>query len=469
MGSTLSSLVTYPAGKLIKLCQLISSSSSKPSKAGRHISIKIKEEEGEEVVFGPPYEFPPEIMEMIISRLEISDRIRMTAVSKPWRSIAMQKHIQAIHPQPPWLVYPSNSNDHQLIFFDIFHGRVYNFDLPEPIRGGWCCGSSKGWLVMARDNLGGKKFDGNLQLQDINPQLFLFNPISGVHIELPSVTTIPAFEDYLEYPSHPYKFSSFIRKIDISSECASTPCIIAAIYDDCAGLAICQPNDKRWTTLKAEEDVNIIRRNAYIDILFFDGILYVLCRWELDPDVMNPNFKMALEDHKLEVWGIALDRGAEWDQDDDDDDDDAGATTEYLVECNKDLLLVCRNYSGVTSDSTPGLFYFKTSKFEVVGLNPTGNYSLEDQVVFLARKSSVSSISARHSNGMGRNCIYFLDDAEYGYMDYMGHVPYPDETIYHPNVVRESGVFNLDNGKIERMFPSLNFPHQPNWFTPHFG
>ncbi|KAK2643021.1 hypothetical protein Ddye_024784 [Dipteronia dyeriana] len=76
--------------------------------------------------------------------------------------------------QFPWLLLPHSLYDNNLRFFDLSAGGIYNISLPENLRGGLCCGSSKGWLAMAI----GEEFD---------PILVLFNPISGVELRLPPV------------------------------------------------------------------------------------------------------------------------------------------------------------------------------------------------------------------------------------------------------------------------------------------
>ncbi|KAJ4844458.1 hypothetical protein Tsubulata_050634 [Turnera subulata] len=151
-------------------------------------------------------DLPLGILEKITAHLDIGDRVRSSGVCKYWKSIAMGKHIKSVNPQLPWLVLPSsNSSCDQITMFDIFQSKIQNFDLPGPLRGGWCYGSSKGWLVIAKESVddhNGTSVEEELH-DKIKHQIFLFNPISRVHIELPPISTIPCFNKSLEVPPHP--------------------------------------------------------------------------------------------------------------------------------------------------------------------------------------------------------------------------------------------------------------------------
>jgi hypothetical protein len=178
-------------------------------------------------------EVPDDMMGEILGRLNIIDRIRLGGVCKSWRSIAKQKDIHSA-PSVPWLLLPHAQNCNSLSFFSMSEGIVHNIKLPKAAQGGWCFGSSKGWLTIARGT------------QD-DPQVFLLSPISGVHRHLPSLTTIPSFKDFVDMAWDPNRITSFIQKIEVSSTDLSK-CIVAATFrlPIASILAVCKVGDKEW-------------------------------------------------------------------------------------------------------------------------------------------------------------------------------------------------------------------------------
>jgi hypothetical protein len=102
--------------------------------------------------------------------------------------------------------------------------------------------------------------------------------------------------------------------------------------------------------------------------------------------------------------------------------------------------------------------YFKTSNFGVykVGCS-TKLTSIGDKMLFLSKGESVS-VSAADFKGYSGNLIYFFEDDDYSFED------------HDPIVTRESGVFYLDDERIERSF--LSTPPTECvmcWFTPHIS
>ena len=76
--------------------------------------------------------------------------------------------------------------------------------------------------------------------------------------------------------------------------------------------------------------------------------------------------------------------------------------------------------------------------------------------LFVGKNGSPLSLSAKDFNGFQGNCIHFVNDmTHYGLHD------------FDPIVVRESGVFCFENGRITRCYPSLNDPSTMFWFIPH--
>ncbi|KAI9181766.1 hypothetical protein LWI28_018375 [Acer negundo] len=92
-----------------------------------------------------------------MERLDLVDCIRASNICKSWRSVAVNRKKKIKTAQVPWLL--SHRDNHQprtksLRFFDFSLGSSYNISLPRSsttLFGWWYCGSSKGWLVIAKE------------------------------------------------------------------------------------------------------------------------------------------------------------------------------------------------------------------------------------------------------------------------------------------------------------------------------
>jgi hypothetical protein len=225
-------------------------------------------------VYGRWDEVPDDVMGEILGRLNIIDRIRLGGVCKSWRSIAKQKDIHSA-PSVPWLLLPHAQNCNSLSFFSMSEGIVHNIKLAKAAQGGWCFGSSKGWLTIARGT------------QD-DPQVFLLNPISGFQRHLPSLTTIPYFKDFVDVAWDPNRISSFIRKIELSSTDLSI-CIVAATFSLPNSLAVCKVGDKEWSVFLGLKE----NGHFYFDIKFHEDKLYALVEKEEE--------ECSFESHTIEL------------------------------------------------------------------------------------------------------------------------------------------------------------------------
>ncbi|KAE8008803.1 hypothetical protein FH972_005278 [Carpinus fangiana] len=211
-------------------------------------------------------EVPDDMMGEILGRLNIIDRIRLGGVCKSWRSIVKQKDIHSA-PSVPWLLLPHAPICNSLSFFSMSEGIVHNIKLPKAAHGGWCFGSSKGWLTIARGT-------------HDDPQVFLLNPISGFQRHLPSLTTIPSFKDFVDMGSlgwDPNCVTSFIQKIELSSTDLSR-CIVTAIFrlPTANFLAVCKVGDKEWSVFQGLKE-----KGSYcFDIKFHEDKLCALVEEE---------------------------------------------------------------------------------------------------------------------------------------------------------------------------------------------
>ncbi|CAK9151039.1 unnamed protein product [Ilex paraguariensis] len=231
------------------------------------------------------HNLPNDIIEKVVKQLIQTDRIRMSSVCKGWRVILTKKDIQTVVEIPwlmlfqypigkdimiltkkdiqtvveiPWLMLFQYPIGKDISFYNFSEERVYNLELPKSVHGGRCYGCSKGWLIM----ITGSEF---------NPSLFLLNAITGAQLRLPSLTTIPSFENFAIWHS---KFDSFITGITISSADAAK-CIVAAIFDQ-EILVFYRPGDERWNIFEGDGEEDeiyykvMLFRNSTLDVLI-DG------------------------------------------------------------------------------------------------------------------------------------------------------------------------------------------------------
>ncbi|RCV23106.1 LOW QUALITY PROTEIN: hypothetical protein SETIT_4G272900v2 [Setaria italica] len=128
-------------------------------------------------------DLPRDLLESVLARLPVPDRLRFPAVCTAWQSAAATGASGSNAPLSPWLMLPFNptargrprrggGGDARLL--SLAEGRAY------AIRHGRlrhvCVGSSPdGWLITA----------------DASSELHLLNPVTGAQVQLPSVATLP--------------------------------------------------------------------------------------------------------------------------------------------------------------------------------------------------------------------------------------------------------------------------------------
>ncbi|XP_007041631.2 PREDICTED: putative F-box protein At4g22660 [Theobroma cacao] len=401
---------------------------------------------------------PRDIWGLIFQRLLLVDRIHASLVCKQWSSALKQSP-----PQPIWILLPpDNINDnndckHMISFFDLGEGAIGKLNLPKSISGATLIGASKGWLALTK----GKKN---------SPQIFLLDPISGVQIPLPPLLTIRSTSED----------TNAIDKIEISSRDASQ-CVVAACFDEGRILALCRPKDKRWIIF---EGLGVADDHRYACILFCHGILYALITTEDDEvtfQFQTHSLKLA-GDHDvilklipLTMFEISSPIFLEDPLEEVDTFGKNWAAIPYLVESNGDLLIVLKILDAlITEDEDqddddednvePIFSYCRIATFEVFKVEASDDTlwltrlsNLDDQTLFI---DGVDSLSLPGEN-FSKNCIYFLEDS-FGYT----------AEGWKPIISRESGVFYLHDGRIERSLPSLDLSKLGKdfcylWFFPN--
>ncbi|XVF45673.1 hypothetical protein PTKIN_Ptkin02bG0226100 [Pterospermum kingtungense] len=376
-------------------------------------------------------DIPIEIMEIIVESLSLSDRIRMSTVCKYWGAIAMQKHIPTI-PQIPWLTQPHDGNTKYMSFYDMSANKFHKLKLPKRLKGTVCCGSSKGWLIMTQD----VNYQ-NAPSPSSTHDIFLFNPISGEVHQLPSLTTIPCYQQFLievdQYKEH--NVSCFVEKVELSSTNVSK-CLVAGVFryfdivdTTMSMVAICRPGNKQWSIFTGETE----------DFLFCKRTLYLTSTVE---HFENYNLELAAGcDVNLKTIPLLHTQVEGVDEFND----------YYLVEStSNEILRIETIFEDDNNSVMPSFHVFKMD-------HRTGQWqrlkNIDDQVIFLFSGGS-SSVSAKDFAGVQGNCINLAAD---NCTDDLCHI-----------LSGECGVFYLEDGKIDRPFPSFNLPlcSKICWFTP---
>ncbi|CAN6220147.1 unnamed protein product [Urochloa humidicola] len=125
-------------------------------------------------------DLPRDLLESILARLTVPDRLRFPAVCTAWHS-ATTSLSSAAAPLSPWLMLPCNPTARRgggdAKFLSLAEGRAYAIPQPPPAASDrLVIGSSPdGWLVIA----------------DAHSELHLLNPVTGAQVPLPPAASLP--------------------------------------------------------------------------------------------------------------------------------------------------------------------------------------------------------------------------------------------------------------------------------------
>lgn len=369
--------------------------------------------------------------------------------------------------QTIWLLLLREPDSPCLTFYDMCKDTIHEFKLPDSVLSGgscWCKGSGHGWLAL-----------DTIQ-ENRDPQIFLFNPVSGHHIALP--------------PFKQNNRESHIGAIRISSvspapAASTTSSFTVATILNSVSLAIWGGSDSEWLILEG-----LIDHDQFFisDFLFAsDGkTLYVSIlskSHNVQPGgIQTHPIRLAGGSHNIVLKILPESHHSNIPGDNDVLEVDDGETVlmdtnklaQYLVESDDaELFTVYRRYDSWTTMSyegegvTPKYEADHTRRFEVGKLEPTtGQVStltpdLGDRALFISKlgKSFLISLINNNFKGLERNSIYFLDDEESNITD-----PVPKHEYS-----RDSGVFSIKDGDIKRFLPSRDIKKQcfMIWFSPH--
>jgi hypothetical protein len=195
-----------------------------------------------------------ELLELFLSRLDVGDNIRASAVCKRWCSVATSVRVVD---QSPWLMYfPENSNCFD--FYDPVQRKTYSVELPE-LDGCRVSYTKDGWLLL------------NQWRQPIN-NIFLFNPFTSDLITLPSL-------------KGKFQIAAF------SCAPTSTDCVIVLIFGHLGSsvltINVCYHGAKEWTTVYRNNSSVFFSSICDDKLVFSNGLFYCLshtgCLGVFDP------------------------------------------------------------------------------------------------------------------------------------------------------------------------------------------
>lgn len=376
-------------------------------------------------------ELPRELLETIQGRLNsYVDKVQVRAVCRSWNS-----YLPKVRIPPPLLLLPST---HQL--YNLVEKKFDFLNLPE-LQGKFFNSSFYGWVV-ATDNSPG----------ETSPYIFLINPLTKDHIQLPPRYTFPDVKEYnvdnvgneytVQYTSRcysvPSKFAlnNLVGKVVLSSSPSGENCVVVAIYGALRSLAWCKCNDDIWTSLyePTVQPCNV-RRPATDDILFHQGRLYALNfnKILVFENIGGPDQRVMTQILPPLPYNYPM----------------------YLAESSKGELLVVNRYNDVDEEPSSKALCtegFKVKKsyscdstytegFKVYKHDLTYSSWLEvknlgDDMLFLGC-NSCWTISSRKYSGCKGNRIYFA-------------IP-PWRITFHRSkrFYSDIGVFNMEDGSLE--------------------
>ncbi|GAB4827341.1 hypothetical protein Ancab_034228 [Ancistrocladus abbreviatus] len=358
--------------------------------------------------------------------IEIAERVgfyddfkSMDGVCRKWRAARRLAYYGGRLPQVPWLMLAEDDDEGgtQSItrrFYCLSKGMVHRMKLPVAV-GNKRCYSSHGWLMTIPRDL----------------SMSLFNPFSGLQIQLPDKKSLSDYQGFMGNAG----FTLFIQKFALSSSPSQTPnYLMMIVYGVSATLACWRPGDDCWTKVETQQ----FDTGGFSDISYYKGEFYavaytgqiVACAFDASKKV---NVRL-VANLKREFIGL-IDKI-------------------YLVESGGRLLVVKRGIKDDIADYKSTVFWvleLDVGNGEATEVKDLGNRSL-----FLGDNCSMS-IEASERYGCKANCIYYTDDC-------FAH--------YWPRAIaggKDMGIFNLSDGTVEPHYEggeSYGRFTPPMWIEP---
>ncbi|XP_049360020.1 F-box protein At2g26160-like [Solanum verrucosum] len=368
-------------------------------------------------------ELPNDLISHIANRVKvIEDFIAFRSVCTSWRIAAIKDDFDVFSPQIPLLMLGAKHEDDFRELYSLSKNKVSRLFLPE-VRNAECF-PTEGWLCTVSNT----SRDGEMNL---------LHPFSRTQIQLPSLKILLAFHDFDHRPTVQY-----VIKAVLSANPSITSDYVLMLWynahDGGGGLAFWRPGYLNWTHIKAP------RLTSVASMIYHKGKYYYICyggRFYNLCSNFKPHLLVTLHDlfyqHPVQF---------------------------YLVEVSGALLLVTRFYN-IDEDEVDfanGGRSVETYKFEVCELDVTKGElkeikNLGDSTIFVGRNEA-SCIDSSKFTGIKPNHIYFTDD----WFDF--------DREQEGGVGRDMGAYNLEDGKIESIYPELSISLicPPTWISPSF-
>ncbi|KAL3629324.1 hypothetical protein CASFOL_026546 [Castilleja foliolosa] len=366
----------------------------------------------------------------------------------------------------PWLMLPPEikASTTSYKFYSLDDNKVQTRCLSDEIRNLrlTCRGSSHGWLAL---------------LSQHDDGFFLYNPISGRHIKLPSILNLPTFDAYEDILSSPRSVDKVI--LSCSPDEDEDNCRVLIVRNWLNTSAFCCPGrSKEWTLML---DENTDDKRYYSDCVYSSrgNLFYAvdsgrLETWDLG-DLSSPKLikvdKCILEEYYYFPsfkWFISK---------------FLCGSKQHLVVAKEDLLYVVQYTmyevapDGACFDDeddrcpigcrymTIGFDIFKydseKGKFKYLDSS-----SLGDLAIFVGKHSHSVAIQATEFPGVKPNSVYFTD--AYGTGNLNG-----DDSDYNRQICgHDIGIYNYQDKTVSPCYYPCDVPSvkmtlpAPIWFFP---
>ncbi|XP_031247240.1 F-box/kelch-repeat protein At1g57790-like [Pistacia vera] len=184
-------------------------------------------------------DLPPELLELIMSRLTLEANVRASVVCKNWHGPAVS--VRVVN-QSPWLMYfPRYGNLYE--FYDPSRRKTYSFELPE-LYGSRVCYTKDSWLLLYKMR---------------THRVFFFNPFTRDMIKLP-------------------RFELTYQIVAFSCAPTSADCVVFTvkhISPTVVAISTCHPGATEWVTNNYQNRLPFVS-SIWNKLVFCNGLFYCL-------------------------------------------------------------------------------------------------------------------------------------------------------------------------------------------------